>query len=101
MRGYTTGELTRFMAMPNPCGVGMALVENQSKDGNGKIVKSTVVGGMQGGLAADLSGVIKVGDELIQVCHPIQSSEMICGQSRKGSAYRMQLCWHLSQIFLI
>ena len=72
MRGYTTGELTRFMAMPNPCGVGMALVENQSKDGNGKIVKSTVVGGMQGGLAADLSGVIKVGDELIQVCHPIQ-----------------------------
>lgn len=53
--------------MPNPCGVGMALVENQSKDEKGQVVKSTVVGGMQGGLAADLSGVVKIGDELIQV----------------------------------
>jgi chromosome segregation ATPase len=60
-------ELTRFLGMPNPVGVGMALVENQAKDANGQVVKTTVVGGMQGGLAADLSGVIRIGDELVQV----------------------------------
>jgi hypothetical protein len=56
------GELNRFLSMPNPCGVGMALSEIKSKT-----ERSIVVQGIQPGLSADLSGVIRINDELIQV----------------------------------
>ena len=60
-------ELNRFLGMPNPCGVGMALVEEKSKNAQGQPEKCVVVQGMQPGLAADLSGVIRVKDVLLQV----------------------------------
>lgn len=62
-------ELARFLAMANPCGVGIALVEAKEK---GQANKSITVGGMKDGLSADLSGIIRAGDELIQV------NEFIC-----------------------
>jgi chromosome segregation ATPase len=71
-------ELGRFLAMPNPCGVGMKLHESNSfKDPeNGKMRRAITVGGMQPGLSADLSGVISIGDELMQV------NEFLCEDMR-------------------
>jgi len=55
-------ELNRFLSMPNPCGVGMACSEVKSKT-----ERLIVVQGIQPGLSADLSGVIRINDQLIQV----------------------------------
>lgn len=66
-RDLLHAELSRFLAMPNPCGVGMALVESKKKDKDGNMVKSITVSGMQPGISADLSGIVRIGDELLQV----------------------------------
>jgi len=60
-------EIARFLAMPNPCGVGMALGEVTVQG-----TKTITVQGMQGGLSADLCGIITKGDELVQV------NEFVC-----------------------
>jgi hypothetical protein len=56
-------RLDQYLALPNPCGVGMRLDTFKKPDGNlGFKVNDLVIG-----LSADLSGVIEPGDELLEI----------------------------------
>ena len=55
--------MEEYNALPNPCGVGMRLEPEKLSDGT---MLFTVIDTVDG-LSADLSGVVNVGDELLEI----------------------------------
>jgi len=60
-------ELNRYYALPNKCGVGMGLEETTEKLPTGGTVKTCKISGLLAGQSADLSGALKIGDDLLEV----------------------------------
>lgn len=60
-------ELDRYYSLPNIVGVGMGLEQTTESLPTGGTVRTTKVSGLAPGQAADLSGAIKIGDDLLEV----------------------------------
>ena len=60
-------ELDRYYSLPNIVGVGMGLEQTLESLPTGGTVKTTKVSGLAPGQSADLSGAIKIGDDLLEV----------------------------------
>jgi C-terminal processing protease CtpA/Prc len=60
-------ELDRYYALPNIVGVGLGLEQTTEALPTGGTVRTTKICGMAPGLSADLSGALKIGDDLLEV----------------------------------
>jgi C-terminal processing protease CtpA/Prc len=60
-------ELDRYYALPNIVGVGLGLEQTTEALPTGGTIRTTKICGMAPGLSADLSGALKIGDDLLEV----------------------------------
>ena len=60
-------ELQRYYSLPNACGVGMGLEQTTVTLPTGGTISTCKVAGFVPGQSADLSGALKIGDDLLEV----------------------------------